>query len=464
MTSSTIHAIIEELNASNSTNHKMDVLRKHKDNELLKRVLKMTYDRAVFTYGVSLKSLSDVTVLHENIEPISLAGALNILELEFVPRVVTGNAAIARLSQLVASLGEEDRDVFLKVINRDLRINMGRSNINKVFKDLIVKPVYMRCGIYSDKTAKKFDPTGAFVQLKADGSYREFNVQQGIGVTCVSRQGEDYDYPEINETLMATGKSGVFFGEMTVYRDGALLDRATGNGILRKKEIPDDCKVVLDCWDVVTLEEYAGAKNKVKGKTPYHARWGMVKKLFSDHTADPLTNPVRAIECVEVNTIQEALKFTAEVMNRGLEGTIIKERRAIFRDGTSPQQLKLKLEIDVDVRVTGFHEGTPGTVREKTFGAMTFETDDGQIKGRTSGFNNAQLEDFNSRREELIGKVMTVCCNDITKARDHDFHALSHPRFIEFRDDKEETDTLERALETKAMAMMVDKQASEAAA
>ncbi len=456
-----ISDIIDELNANNGTNHKMDVLKKHKDNALLQRVLKMTYDKATFTYGVSLRSIGNV---EEAKGVMTLEEALNVLEWELSTREVTGNSAIERLQSIAAQLDFQDQGVFLKVINRDLRINMGRSNINKVFKGLIVKPIYMRCGVYNEKTAKKFNPEGAFVQLKADGTYREFLVENGK-VNCVSRQGEEYIYPHIDEALRETGVDAAFFGELTVYRDGKLLDRATGNGILRKNEIPDDCKVVFDCWDVVSLKEYNNAINKVKGTTPYVNRWTVVKKLFPDHTHDPCApgaTPVRAIECIEVNDMSEALKFTAEVMNRGLEGTIIKERNAIFRDGTNPSQLKLKLEIDVDVRITGFHEGTPGTVREKTFGAMTFETDDGQIKGRTSGFNNAQLEDFNSRREELIGQIMTVTCNDITKGRDNDYYALSHPRFVEIRTDKSETDTLERALDTKAMAMMVDKQ-SEAA-
>ena len=84
---------------------------------------------------------------------------------------------------------------------------------------------------------------------------------------------------------------------------------------------------------------------------------------------------------------------------------------------------------------------------------MIFENDEGTIKGRTSGFTDDQLEDFNSRREELIGKVFTVVCNDITKGRNNEYYALSHPRFDKFRDDKNETDTLERALELKEMAM-----------
>ncbi|MDX5412878.1 MAG: hypothetical protein LPK02_07505 [Rhodobacterales bacterium] len=450
-----IHNIIEELNASNGSNHKIAVLTKHKDNALLRRVLKLTYDKATYSFGLTARGLD---LGERSSEPfISLSDALDMIEKQFVTRETTGNAAMDLLKYTWQRMDTpENADLLLKIINRDLRINMGRSNINKVIKGLIVKPVYMRCDTYNEKTAKKFNFTGAFIQLKADGTYREFNVQQGNGVTCMSRQGEEYSYPEIEKILLDTGINGVFFGELTVYRDGVLLDRATGNGLLRKDEFPDDCKVVFDCWDVVSLEEYNGAIDKKKGKHPYFARWSVVQSKFPDHTADPLTNPVRAIECVEVNTAAEALAFTAEVMNRGLEGTIAKERRAIFRDGTSQQQLKLKLEIDLEVRVTGFLEGTPGTVREATFGSMTFETDDGEIKGSTSGFTNAQLEDFNSRRAELIGKVMTVTCNDITKGRDNDYHALSHPRFVEFRDDKTTTDTLASALDAKAMAMMVD--------
>jgi DNA ligase-1 len=125
----------------------------------------------------------------------------------------------------------------------------------------------------------------------------------------------------------------------------------------------------------------------------------------------------------------------------------------IFRDGTAKDQLKLKLCIDADVRCTGFTEGTKGTKREQYFGAITFENDEGTIKGQCSGFNDKQLIDFNSKRDELIGKIMVVQFNDLTKARNSDVYSLSHPRFIEFRDDKDSTDTLERVQELRNMAM-----------
>lgn len=113
----------------------------------------------------------------------------------------------------------------------------------------------------------------------------------------------------------------------------------------------------------------------------------------------------------------------------------------------------MKLEIDLDVRIVGFKEGKIGTKREETFGAIYYETDDGQIKGAVSGFTDEQLEEINNNREKYLDKIISVCCNDFTKGRDNDYYALSHPRFKEVRTDKTETDTLERALEIKQMSM-----------
>ena len=460
MSGKRIKLILDEMNESNGSNHKIDVLKKHVGDELFKLVLKMTYDKVAFTYGITFRNIEMAPDEIANGE-LTLAELMETLNVGFATRAFTGNEAAELLKDMMRNAEDvETAEILRLIVRRDLRVNVGRSNINKVFKDLIIKPLYMRCGTYNEKTAKKFNVKGAFVQLKADGSYREFNVTRGSTTESLSRQGEPYEYSEINESLEETGLNGIFIGELTVYRDGILLPRSEGNGLLKKNELPDDCRVIFDCWDIMTHAEYANAKNKIKGKIPYHARWGVICKHLPDHTHDPFDgdggSPIRAIECIEVEDISEALRFTARVMNDGLEGAILKERNAIVRDGTSLQQLKLKVVIQLEVRATGFHEGTPGTVREDTFGSITYETDDKKIKGRVSGFTNDQLKDYNSRRDEIIGKVMTVECNDITKGRNNDHYALSHPRFIEERDDKDTTDTLESALEAKESAMHVD--------
>ncbi len=84
---------------------------------------------------------------------------------------------------------------------------------------------------------------------------------------------------------------------------------------------------------------------------------------------------------------------------------------------------------------------------------MTFETDDGLIKGSVSGFNDKQLAKINKNRDFYIGTIATVEFNALTKGRNNDYYAFSHPRIIELnRTDKQDTDTLERCLEMEAMA------------
>lgn len=450
-----VYDIINELNENNGSNYKMDVLRKYSDNELLKRVLKMTYDKVAYTYGITMKNVRycpDAPML--SIGSKSLEQGLDILEKELATRNTTGNDAIELLELTFMSMFHLDAEVLKKVIDRDLRINMGRSNINKVFKGLIIKPLYMRCGLYNSTTAGKINPKGAYIQLKADGTYREFTVENGE-VLCNSRSGEVYEYPVLNETL-STYPDGHYIGELTVRgKDGRPLDRATGNGLINSDNPPHD-DIVLDLWDYVTLEEYTNAANKIKGTTPYKERF---QKLVS------IVNPkmsvgydagnVRIITTYIVNSIKEALQHVTQWMNDGYEGGILKDADAIFRDGTSTQQLKLKLEIEVEVRITGFKPGTVGTKREGKIGSIEFATDDGKVKGFASGFSDKELDDMDSRRDDFLNQVMSVSCNDITKGRNNDYYALSHPRFNEIRTDKTETDTLERILEMKQSAMEI---------
>jgi len=143
-------------------------------------------------------------------------------------------------------------------------------------------------------------------------------------------------------------------------------------------------------------------------------------------------------------------------MCSGFEGAILKDMNGKFKDGTSKEQLKLKLKIDCEMRITGFQDGTPGTKREGKIGSILFENDEGTIKGRTSGFSDDELDMFTKNQSDLIGKIMSVQFNDLTKAENNDYYALSHPRFIEIREDKNETDTLEKVLSLRDMAMTLE--------
>jgi len=504
----TIPQILEELNLENGTNYKLNVLEKYKDNELLKRVLKQCMDKVVYSFGVTMKNVHAGP--SENI--IELSEALDYLE-KLANREVTGNAAIALVEEVLEKVSKADREVIKLILGRDLKINMGRTNINKVIKGLITKPIYMRCDIGTKDTIQKNISFPAIVQLKADGTYRECSTNDiGTNASFISRSGESYSYPLL-EKLMKDIKPGYIHGEMTIICDDKILElilpkvrksdtkngtndaellekiylahkakdreyilpRSLGNGLLNSDDVPFE-NIVFEVWDFVSQEDYTLAGNlkalkketskRLKNKEitkeeqkriisegipkeTYRERFENLKNIISKIQS----KNIRIIEHKEVQNLKEAYEFTSKKMKEGLEGAILKDYCMVYEEGTSKKQLKLKLIIDAEVRCVGFIEGTPGTKREKTFGALMFENDEGTIRGSTSGFTDEMLEIINNNREEYIGKVFTVQFNDITKARGSETCAFSHPRFIEFRNDKDTTDTLERCLEMKEMAM-----------
>lgn len=431
--------IIDELNIENGSNYKISVLKKYQNDKLLQKVLQMTYDRVAYTYGITMKNV------HYTPGKVSLdfSDALDVLSNDLATRKVTGNAAIELLSDTLSKLHPDDASLVEKIIGRDLKINIGKTQINKVFKGLITKPVYMRCDVYSKKTSKNiYYPS--IVQLKADGTYREFNVH-GVHVTSRSRSGESYDYPVIFEQMKGF-PDGIYTGELTVR---GYTDRAKGNGLINSDNPPHD-DIVVELWDYIVPDEYETARQKDRKnpcKQTYKQRWDTLNSIVRN------TDNVKIIPHKIVNDLSEALGQTSEWMNQGFEGAILKDFNGVFKDGTSKQQLKLKLEISAEMRCVGFQEGTKGTKREGKVGSIVFENDEGTIKGRCSGFTDAELDYFTEHQDSLLGKIMEVQFNDLSKASGNDYYALSHPRFIEWRNDKDETDSLQKVLKLREMAM-----------
>jgi len=443
--------ILQELNQSNSTNYKIDTLRKYKDNKNLQRLLKMTYDKVAFTYGITMKNIPEI----KNYSGAnSLTYALTVLEQDLATRNVTGNAAIDLLTETLSCLSKEDAKILELVIGRDLKINMGRTNINKVIKNLITKPPYERCDIGTSKNIKKninFNEK-VFSQTKMDGTYRSSTFDAG-NITILSRSGQEEQFPIIEKELKTLNIDAyTLIGEMTLRGE---KDRKKGNGLINSDNPPHE-DIIYTVWDMIPAHEYSMDKEiqkkylKTSEPTKYEDRLELLEKTLS---VLPENSHVQLIDYKIIKNMKEAFEHFQEVTEEGGEGTVIKSHDMVWKDGTSKQQLKVKLEIFLEVRCTGFTEGTKGTKREKTFGAMTFTNDEGTIQGQCSGFSDKELETINSDRNNYIGKVFEIKCNDITKSKNKDHYALSHANFQEFRNDKDTTDTLERALELKEMAM-----------
>ena len=427
--------ILNELNESNSSNYKLDILKKYKDNSELKKLLELTYNRNKYNFNVSKNC-----IIKDNPNILESNGSKTVDELLSALEVlgegtIRGNEAHQFVCNHLKCLDNDNKEIFLNVLGRDLKIGLNVKSINKVFKNLIPKPNYMRCAVLSEKTLKKIK-FPAFIQLKMDGTYREIHVADGQ-VTGKTRSGEEYFNPVLFKE-MENFPNGYYTGELTI--DGE--SRFTGNGLINSLNPPYE-KITFTVWDYLTDDDYLE-----KSKTPYYSRFESLSDIIEKHKS----NRVKLVPNHEVNSIDEALKYVSDWMEQGLEGGVLKDKNNVFKNGTSGTQLKIKLKVDAEMRITGFTDGTIGTKREGKIGAIQFSNDEGTIKGQCSGFSDEELDLFTKNKDNLIGRIISVEFNDLVKSENNDYYALSHPRFIEIRNDKDETDTLEKVIQLRDMA------------
>lgn len=423
-----VFEILNALRNTSGTKEKTKILEANKNNVGLALVLKYAYDKVSYTYGVTSKTVEAFETSEST--DLTLSEVLEKLN----NREVTGHKALNLCKAFLNSNSDDVNDLFLKIIDRDLKIGVNVKTINKVFKNLVPKPSYCRCEVLSEKVLKKFK-FPALIQLKCDGSYREVYVNNG-NVSILTRSGEPDTNPVIEKEI-AGMPDGYYLGEFTLGKADEVADRFTGNGNLNSDHTDYD-NVHFTVWDHLTEDEYA-----LKDKTPYIERF---KRLNFN------TDHIHVVPSRGVKNIQEALEVTSEYMEKGLEGGVLKSFEMQFKNGTSKEQLKIKLKVDADLRCVGFLKGNKGTKYENQNKVILFESDDGKIKGQCSGMTDDEVLEVTQNPEKYIGKIVAVQFNDLSKAQDNDYYALTHPRFVQFRDDKTESDTFERVMELRDMA------------
>lgn len=432
-----IKDIINELNKSNSSNYKLDLLKKYKGNSELEKLLELTYNRNKYNFNISKNYIV------QNSKFLNVHGNKNVedilTEIETLGSGdIRGNKTHVFVDELLKNLDSENKEILLNVLGRDLKIGLNIKSINKIFKNLIPKPNYMRCSVLSEKTLKKIK-FPAFIQLKMDGTYREIHVADGQ-VTGKTRSGEEYFNPVLFKEMM-NFPNGYYTGELTI--DGE--SRFTGNGLINSLNPPYE-KITFTVWDYLTDDDYLE-----KTKTPYYSRFESLSDIIENHS-----ERVKLVPNYEVNSIDEALKHVSDWMEQGLEGGVLKDKNNVFKNGTSGTQLKIKLKVDADLRVVGFLKGTKGTKYENKNKVIVYQTDDGKIKGQCSGMTDDIVEEVTNNPEKYIGKIVAVQFNDLVKAEGHEYFALSHPRFIEFRiGEKDTSDTFERIVELRDMSKIL---------
>ena len=227
-----IYDIILELRADNSTNYKLEVLAKHKNNSLLRKFLLYTYNPRFNYFITELPEAYLTAQFYANIseeEPF-----FNLLD-KLKSRELTGNSAKEFFAEHLSLCTSELYELYELVIKRDIRAGVSTKSINKVFPNLIPTTPYMRCSLLKDyKETNLFGKHNTiFVQKKADGVF-SYIIKEDNQVKFQTRNGTIYYVEGIEKDFDFIPNNTVLVGEALIKSNGKELDRKTGNGLINK--------------------------------------------------------------------------------------------------------------------------------------------------------------------------------------------------------------------------------------
>jgi DNA ligase-1 len=462
-----IKAIFDEISNESSTNKKMEILKKHKDGpngKLLGEVLYLALSKRVKFY---IKRLPTVTN-HTGV--MTLEGSMVSLN-SLSTRQITGNAALHFLETTLTSLTQDDAYIIERIIEKDVKLGMGRTNINKIYGDLIEKTPYMGAKAFDADEVKELIESGPCVsQVKMDGRYANALIRGGE-VDLESRGGEP-SYLTGAKFLEEISQfpDCVLNGEFTM--DG--YTRYESNGIIASlisiggkiaegedatkdiKNLEKDWgltrqellnKIKFTVWDRIEVEEYFAKKSDL----PYGARLIKVHNLIDEFK--PTMTVVIAGETI--HSYEQAIAHCVSLMEKGEEGTILKSLNGKWKDGKPKWQFKMKLEMDVDMKVIGFNLGTKGSKNEHLISSLTVSSSDGIVTTRPAGMSEKDMKYVTENREALMGSIVEVKCCGLSK-NDKGEYALLHPVFKKFRTgEKENADSFEDIQKIEKMAKSI---------
>ena len=422
-----LNAFFEQLASNASRNYKIEQLEANRNDKLLREVVRLALDPFTQFYIRKIPKYKP----NPN-EGIALAFALDSLY-DLSARHVTGNAAIDHLRGMLEALNQDDAKVIERIIAKDLKCGVALSTANTVWTGLLKDYPVMLCSQFEKKLVDKIQYP-ALVQTKMDGMRFNAIVRNGV-VEYRSRNGKEIQLLgnlDADFLALAGDVDCVFDGELLVKIDGKILDRQTGNGVLNKANkgtisAVEAATVHATVWDVIPFLYFQDGECPV----PYGKRFASLNTLINTHEPEK----VATVTSWEVQNIEEANELFTELLARGEEGIILKDKSGIWENKRSKTQIKFKGELECDLKIVGIEEGTGKYAG--MLGAIQCESADGVIKVSVgSGFTDADRKTYG---KEVIGKIAAIKYNMRIKNKAGE-ESLFLPIVLEIREDKDVAD------------------------
>ena len=414
--------IIKDLESDNSRLFKEAIVEKNLQNITFQEGLSMCLDPLV-TFGV--KQVPEHNSNGKGLDWNTFKESVNLM----INREKTGHAA----RDLIIELMEKSTEIqwsnwYRRILIKDLRCGVSQKTVNNVAKrmDIDFRVPVFSCMLAHDgaKHPKKINGD-CLVEYKYDG-VRVIAIVKNGKATLYSRNGKIFNnFPHIESSLSKKQFNNlVFDGEVMSDDFQALMKQ-----VYRKSGAETD-DAFLALFDMLPLKEFNAGKSKLNSLD----RRNELNNLSKD-----FDNVIKLVNFAVINFDNDEGQNQFAVMNKealekGFEGLMIKPCDNFYECKRSHAWLKIKPFIEVTLKIINIQEGTGK--HEGKLGAFQVEgEDDGKFFSLSvgSGLTDDDREKFWSLKDKLIGRLIEIRADAITKSIEGEFYSLRFPRFKNFR-------------------------------
>ena len=394
-----LQSFLDEMNESSSGNHKIATIRKHADNEFLKKVFQYTYN-PFKKYGVHTKVLQKNSHL---IAPTNVYSDLFQLLDDLAENNLTGHAAIQAVNSFTNELHSDLQKLVHFILDRDLRMGASITSVLKVHPNII--PVFKVALAHPySPTRVNFEKEEWYGSRKLDG-VRCICRKEGNSVTFYSRNGKEFEtLGRIAEDVKQIPGNFILDGEVCMVNENGAEDFQGIMKEIRRKDhtIKNPKFLVFDC---LTIEEF----DNHKGTSELYERLDR-QPIRQINASNYLT--LTQVEQTFINTEAEFTEMAKDAELNGYEGIMVRKNSG-YEGTRSHNLLKVKKFHDAEYTVL---ECVNGTIRwtengqqvEKECLSSIIIEHKGYRVSVGSGFSKEQREYYLNRHDELIGKTVTI--------------------------------------------------------
>ncbi len=426
--------IIKLIESSNSRLFKESIILEQmkKGNDIFFKGLSFAYNK-LLTFGVK-----QLPVAEKNGQGLDWIEFSKICE-KLIKRELTGHAARDQIIILKDKSHKDEWNFFYRrILQKDMRCGLSERTVNNVAKknnyEQYVIPVFS-CQLAQDCELHKKKLNGKkSLEVKLDGVRAVTVIYPSGKIDMFSRNGKELNnFNHIKDEISKTFNISSIKEALVL--DGEIVsdDFQTLMKQIHRKNSSQNKDAKLFLFDLLPLEYF---KKGIYEKS-YFSRIEELKKIHERFFIQ--SHVINIIDSVNVDLDTEKGEIEFKNFNKnsiinGYEGIMIKDPESFYECKRSTTWLKSKPFIEISLEVKDYEEGT-GRNKGK-LGAIIAEGIDGDKNFKTnvgSGFTDLQRKEFWENKDKLIGQIIEIRADSISKSQDGENWSLRFPRFKSFR-------------------------------